>query len=381
MAGIYIHIPFCSQFCIYCDFYSIRNKKDRVEKYIESLLCEIEQRSDFFKNCKIKPTTIYIGGGTPSLLSSDNLSKIVKSVYAQFGIDTFSQIQEFTIEVNPDDLTKDYLIQLKDIGINRLSIGIQSFFDEDLLWMNRRHDSHKAIEAFFMARDCGFTNISVDLMFGFSLLTEQKLISNLERLISIRPEHLSLYQLGIEKGTPLGKSYECGEYVPLSDDNCSLQYSLIQNMLSKAGYIQYEISNFSLPGKEALHNSSYWEHKPYIGFGPSAHSFDGKIRSWNCSSLSKYCSFLQVGDRCFKCENLSPRNIFNEKIMLSLRRTVGADLQVLRDVTPPEIYSLFQQQLENALKRGEVIMDGNKIKIPPDRFFVSDGIIRDLMVV
>jgi oxygen-independent coproporphyrinogen-3 oxidase len=327
------------------------------------------------------PSTIYIGGGTPSLLSSDQLSKIIQSVSAQFGIDTLSQIEEFTMEVNPDDITKDYLIQLKTIGVNRLSIGVQSFYDEDLLWMNRRHDSGKANDAFFMARDCGFTNISVDLMFGFSLLTEQKLMANLERLISIRPEHLSLYQLSIEKRTLLGKSYESGEYVPLSDDICSLQYSLIQDVLSKAGYIQYEISNFSLPGKEALHNSSYWEHKPYIGFGPSAHSFDGKTRSWNCSSLSKYCSFLKVGDRCFKYENLSPRNIFNEKIMLSLRRTVGVDVEVLRDETPPEIYSLFQLQLENVLKRGEVVMDGNNIKISPDKFFVSDGIIRDLMIV
>jgi len=379
LAGIYIHIPFCSQFCIYCDFYSVK-QTGRIKSFIESLLCEIEQRRDFFFNCNSVPTTIYIGGGTPSLLTPEYLTNIIDSLRRNFQITDMSKIVEFTMEVNPDDVTEEYLSKLKSLGVNRLSMGIQSFADEDLRWMNRRHDSAQAIEAFHTARRCGFDNISLDLIFGYNLLSEKKWINNLNTMTNLRPEHISSYQLGIEKGTKLFGNFASGEYRPLSEDISYSQYSILQRKLAEAGYLQYEISNFALPGREARHNSSYWDYTPYIGLGPSAHTFNGSVRSWNCSNLSKYNSLLISGQSCSQQEMLTSKDIFNERVMLSLRRVVGLDLKVLEQESGGEMFSLFLSQLEEVIKRGLVVRDGYIIKIPSDKLFVSDGIIRDLIL-
>ncbi len=379
MAGIYIHVPFCSRFCNYCDFYSVK-RTGRIGTYIESLLCEIEQRRDFFVKCKNTPTTLYIGGGTPSLLSPDQILLIVEKICRSFGISSVDQFREFTVEVNPDDVNKDYLLSLHSIGVKRLSMGIQSFDDEDLRWMNRRHDSAMAKKAYYTARDCGFENISLDLIFGYSLLSEEKWVRNIETMLSLRPEHISSYQLGIEKNTKLGAQFARGEYSPLSDEESCLQYSTLQRMLAEAGYRQYEISNFALPGFEAVHNSSYWDYSPYLGLGPSAHSFDGDTRSWNCSSIIKYTNTLQNGERCFLSEKLTSRDKFNEIVMLSLRRADGLDIKSLQELCPEENFKSFTKQLKVLLRQGLVVEAGQKIKIPPDKLFISDGIIRDLFI-
>lgn len=379
MAGIYIHVPFCSRFCNYCDFYSVK-QTGRIGAYIESLLCEIEQRRDFFVKCNATPTTLYIGGGTPSLLSPDQISLIIEKICSSLGISSVDQLREFTVEVNPDDVNIDYLLRLHSIGVKRLSMGIQSFDDEDLRWMNRRHDSAMAKEAYYTARDCGFENISLDLIFGYSLLSEEKWVRNIETMLSLRPEHISSYQLGIEKNTKLGAQFARGEYSPLSDEESYLQYSTLQRMLADAGYRQYEISNFALPGFEAIHNSSYWDYSPYLGLGPSAHSFDGETRSWNCSSVIKYTNALKNGDRCFQSERLTPRDKFNERVMLSLRRADGLDIKSLQEFCQEEDYSSFTKQLKALLRQGLAVEDGNKIKIPSDKLFISDGIIRDLFI-
>lgn len=379
MAGIYIHVPFCSRFCNYCDFYSVK-QTGRIGAYIESLLCEIEQRRDFFIKCNVTPATLYIGGGTPSLLSPDQISLITEKICSCFGISSVDHFREFTVEVNPDDVNKDYLLRLSSIGVKRLSMGIQSFDDEDLYWMNRRHDSAMAREAYYTARECGFANISLDLIFGYSLLSEEKWVRNIETLLSLRPEHISSYQLGIEKNTKLGAQFARGEYSPLSDEQSYLQYSTLQGMLSDAGYRQYEISNFALPGFEAIHNSSYWDYSPYLGLGPSAHSFDGDTRSWNCASIIKYTNSLQNGKRCFQSERLTSGDKFNERVMLSLRRVEGLDIKSLKELSLMDDYASFTKQLKDLLRQGLVVEEGDKIKIPSDKLFISDGIIRDLFI-
>ena len=379
MAGIYIHVPFCSRFCNYCDFYSVK-QTGRIGAYIESLLCEIEQRRDFFVKCNAVPTTLYIGGGTPSLLSPDQISLIIEKICSSFGIFSVDQIREFTVEVNPDDVNADYLLRLHSIGVKRLSMGIQSFDDEDLHWMNRRHDSAMAREAYYIARECGFANISLDLIFGYGLLSEEKWVRNIETMLSLRPEHISSYQLGIEKNTKLGAQFARGEYSPLTDEESYLQYSTLQRMLTDAGYRQYEISNFALPGFEAIHNSSYWDYSPYLGLGPSAHSFDRETRSWNCASIIKYTNALKNGERCFQSERLTPGDKFNERVMLSLRRTEGLDIKSLKELCQREDYTSFTKQLKALLRQGLVVEAGDKIKIPSDKLFVSDGIIRDLFI-
>ncbi len=379
MAGIYIHVPFCSLFCNYCDFYSVK-QTGRIGAYIESLLCEIEQRRDFFAKCNVTPTTLYMGGGTPSLLSPDQISQITEKVCNSFGITSVNLLREYTVEVNPDDVNKEYLLRLHSIGVKRLSMGIQSFNDEDLQWMNRRHNSAMAVEAYYIARECGFDNISLDLIFGYSLLSENKWIRNIETMLSLRPEHISSYQLGIEKNTKLGAQFARGEYTPLSDEQSYSQYSILQEMLADAGYIQYEISNFALPGFEAIHNSSYWDYSPYLGLGPSAHSFDGKTRSWNCANTGKYINSMKSGDSCSYSEQLTSRDKFNERVMLSLRRVDGLDVEPLQELFPGKEYKFFTNRLKFLITKGLLVENGHKVKIPPDKLFISDGIIRDLFI-
>jgi len=351
-----------------------------LDGFVEALIREIEQKKDFFKNRGVHVTTIYIGGGTPSLLSLSQISEITNSVFENFEIPSLAAIEEFTIEVNPDDVTPEFLSGLRKIGVNRLSMGVQSFSDEELKWMNRRHSAKEAIDAFNNARAAGFHNISIDLIFGFERLTIEGWKNNLDKIVELRPEHISSYQLSIEPGSKLGKSYEKGCYNAPSQEMSYSEYLLLQKSLKKAGYIQYEVSNFSLLGREAIHNSSYWNLTPYLGLGPSAHSFDGDFRSWNCSNLNQYILRLATGKGSSRQEKLSPRDKFNETIMLSLRKTEGLDLDMLKKNFNAFLYDLFDKQLERVIISGSVIEGKGRIKIPPEKLFISDGIIRDLFI-
>lgn len=379
LAGLYIHIPFCSQFCIYCDFYSTK-QTGRLDGFVEALIREINQKKDFFKNRGLPITTIYIGGGTPSLLSQDQIWAIVNSVLESFEIPSLAAIEEFTIEVNPDDVTPEYLSGLRKTGINRLSMGVQSFSDEDLKWMNRRHSAGEAIDAFKNARSAGFDNISLDLIFGYERLTIEGWKNNLDKILELRPEHISSYQLSIEPGSKLGKCYEKGCYNATSQEMSYNEYKMLQKSLKKAGYIQYEVSNFALEGKRAIHNSAYWNFTPYLGLGPSAHSFDGDFRSWNCSNLNQYILQMATGKGSSRKEKLSPRDKFNETTMLSLRKKEGLDLNFLKENFSADMYDNFYKQLEVIILAGSVIKCKNKIKIPPEKLFISDGIIRELFI-
>jgi len=376
LAGIYIHVPFCSQFCTYCDFYSVKDTGKR-EAFTEAVIREAEFRRNYFKESGCRVKTIYFGGGTPSLLSPASFRAITESLFRLFDITDPTEIEEFTVEVNPDDATPEYLAALWSAGARRLSMGVQSFTDAHLKWMNRRHDSATALNAFRAAREAGFENISIDLIFGFADLTLDVWRDTLERAVKLSPEHISSYQLGIEPGTKLGRDYEKGVYTPLPDDRSYTQYSLLQEILTNAGYIQYEVSSFARPGRDAKHNSSYWNHTPYLGLGPSAHSFDGSVRHYNPPSLGKYLKQTDW-DAFAKSEKLTERDLFNETVMLSLRRREGLDRELLLSRYPSHLTSRFFSDAARLIASSELEEAGGKIRIPSGKLFISDGIIREL---
>lgn len=386
MAGIYLHIPFCSQFCIYCNFYSVKGREQR-ERYIQALYREIEERKDFFKNIGVRPQTIYFGGGTPSLFTPAQLGSIYAHICKVFD---FNPV-EATIEVNPNDITAQYARGVAAAGFNRVSMGVQSFVDSHLEWMNRRHKGDEAVEAFYHIRGAGITNISLDLIFGYSLLKQQQWEYNISKMVSLSPEHISAYQMSIEPGSPLGRMYDKGEYELPPDNICMEQYSTLQRMLHQGGYEQYEISNFARRDentgelKVSRHNSSYWTKEPYLGLGPAAHSYNGTHRFWNGDNLSAYCKYYLGGpaqdtaklqNRVMGSEELSERDMFNESIMLGLRRVEGVDTAVLNRNFLMEI----KGDMAHHCRLGNLIADGSKIRIPSDKLFVSDGIIRDLFI-
>lgn len=369
MFGIYIHVPFCSSFCLYCDFYSVIDSSKR-DKYIEALNVEIERRA---KELVGFPRTIYIGGGTPSLLSPSQLNQIFDSLKTHF---SFAEVEEITIEVNPDDITKDYAMALRSAGINRVSMGVQSFDDAHLRWMRRRHSAEQAINSYNILKECGFNNISIDLIFGYSLHGEDedelfsKWNKDIDTLLKLRPEHVSAYQMSIEPGSLLAKSKSYKE--PYSE-LCEKEYFHLINLLKEGGYHQYEISNFALPNYESKHNSSYWDRTPYLGFGPSAHSFNGVIRSWNPDSIAGYCRNVGRGWGDTFLERLSPEEAFEEKLMLGLRKTEGVEL------SKEEAFSI-QDRVVPLVKKGLLISEkmGTHLKIPTKYLFISDSIISEL---
>lgn len=328
---IYIHFPFCKSFCTYCDFYSVRGK-DRIAQYTQSLLREISLRKVFLCQCS-SPATLYVGGGTPSLWPVEQLGEAVAAVSAALregaadygrscgapgggggavpgtwdGRGDAGIFAEFTVEVNPDDVTEAYARALRRLGVNRVSMGVQSFSDRSLRWMARRHSPAGAVEAFRVLRSAGFDNISLDLIFGYDPMawgsgssSDEELMQlwsdDLDTVLRLRPEHISAYQMGIEEGSVLGEMAVAGRYLEPSDELCAAQYALLQQRLATAGYLQYEVSNFSLPGRRALHNSGYWDRSPYIGLGPGAHSFDGdRRRCWNAPDLDRYIAVFGGG--------------------------------------------------------------------------------------
>lgn len=397
MAGIYLHTPFCNKKCIYCGFYSVVSKRLR-DKYIPALEREILERRNFFDG--LYPSeriirTLYIGGGTPSVLPVDFLEKAAKLLkenfrFAEGAFETQNpDVFEFTVEVNPDDITEDYAQSLRKLGINRISMGVQSFQDSHLQWMGRRHDASQAIKAFRILRDEGFTNISLDLIFGFPLMTERDWEDNLRTVAELAPEHISAYQLGIDQDTPLERLAASGKFSLLPEEVCAAQYKTLQKRLSDAGYIQYEVSNFCLPSLSgqvtadfrSRHNSSYWKRIPYLGLGPGAHSFIGRHREWNFPDVDSYCNLSTFEIR--EGENLSSQDVFNEILMLALRTADGVSLKSLRECDPRSAIFISQMlpALQGFQRQGLIQMTAaGTIKIPSEKFFISDGIIRDLFV-
>lgn len=326
--------------------------------------------------------TLYIGGGTPSALPLDVLRRIVDALLSSRSlrrgentVGAQSPFEEFTVEVNPEDIVEkggEYARGLLETGVDRVSMGIQSFDDGILRWMNRRHSAAGAVEAFRILRRCGVRNISVDLIFGLSQLADDVWEDTIERALELAPEHISAYQLSIEEGSALAKLVADGRYVEASDEQCRHQYDVLCQTLRQAGYHHYEISNFARPGFEAVHNNAYWSRVPYIGLGPGAHSLTGDIRSWNSQELPHRSTDGSPATYSRTSETLSPEDIRVERIMLSLRTDKGLEAA--------ELYSLTDRAVINSLlSEGALEKQGGSIRIPESRLFTSDEIIRELI--
>ncbi|HET6566646.1 MAG TPA: radical SAM family heme chaperone HemW [Rhodothermales bacterium] len=330
MAGLYVHIPFCSQRCVYCDFYFVTTQKSHTS-FVQALCLEIEHYG--LSHGKKEPVeTIYFGGGTPSLLHEDEIQRILQTIHAHF--DT-SGLVETTLELNPEDVDPDYLAGLRALGIDRLSIGIQSFFASDLAFMNRSHTAEQAEAIVPLAREAGFENITADLIFGLPEQPEEYWAANLEKMVGLGVPHLSTYSLTVEERTPLYKQVESGLVVPPEDDVLADQYRFTMDYLEGRGYEHYEVSSFAKPGFRSRHNQTYWQHKNYLGFGPSAHSFWWRTGSaaerWsNVRNLRQYEALLNTRQLPLDArETIGLDTLADEYVMLRLRTTDGLDLDVM----------------------------------------------------
>lgn len=386
---IYLHVPFCGSFCTYCDFYSEICRGGRAfNEYADAVLKEVNDRREEICMNMSAPgavNTLYIGGGTPSVLPLDVLSRIVGAVSQTERLSLVTEpvevttptelFDEFTVEVNPEDIVekgREYVRGLLALGVNRVSMGIQSFNDDILRWMNRRHDAGNAVKAFHILRESGVRNISIDLIFGISQLTDETWKDTIEKALELSPEHISAYQLSIEEGSALAKMVADGRYVEASEEQCRRQYDILCRCLGRSGYHHYEISNFAKPGFEAVHNSAYWRRAPYIGLGPGAHSLTGDIRSWNSQELPHRSTDGSPATYSTTSETLSPENIRVERIMLSLRTDKGLEAA--------ELYSLADRAVINSLlSEGALEKQGGSIRIPESRLFTSDEILRELI--
>lgn len=383
---IYLHVPFCGSFCTYCDFYSEICRGGRAfNEYADAVLKEVNDRREEICMNMSAPgavNTLYIGGGTPSVLPLDVLRRIVDALLSSRSlrrgentVGVQSPFEEFTVEVNPEDIVEKggkYVRGLLETGVDRVSMGIQSFDDGILRWMNRRHSAAGAVEAFRILRRCGVRNISVDLIFGLSQLADDVWKDTVERALELAPEHISAYQLSIEEGSALAKLVADGRYIEASDEQCRHQYDVLCQSLRQAGYHHYEISNFARPGFEAVHNSAYWSRVPYIGLGPCAHSLTGDIRSWNSQELPHRSTDGSPSTYSRTSETLSPEDIRVERIMLSLRTDKGLEAA--------ELYSLADRAVINSLlSEGALEKQGGSIRIPESRLFTSDEIVRELI--
>jgi oxygen-independent coproporphyrinogen III oxidase len=327
MAGIYIHIPFCRQACNYCNFHfstSLHYKND----FLQALLNEVELQSkaNYLQGQTVE--TIYFGGGTPSILQIDELKQIMQQLQQHFSIDSSAEI---TLEANPDDITDEKLKGWKQLGINRLSIGIQSLFEDDLRWMNRAHTADEAKQVISKARAAGFDSFTVDLIYGTPGLTDEKWLYNLNWVLQQNINHLSCYALTVEEKTPLDKQIRQHEKQDVDPEQQSRQFLLLMDHLQKAGFEHYEISNFAKPGYRSKHNSSYWKGVHYLGLGPSAHSFNGSSRQWNVANNQLYIQSLKQGTIAFEKEELTPTQQLNEYIMTGLRLMEGCDLNYISE--------------------------------------------------
>ncbi|MDG5799380.1 radical SAM family heme chaperone HemW [Marinilabiliaceae bacterium ANBcel2] len=368
MAGIYIHIPFCFSKCSYCDFYSIVGYTKH-DKFFDCLFKEIDLRKNEFK---YNIDTIYFGGGTPSFVSIDFISQILNKIFNDFSISTNCEI---TLEANPDDLNSNFLKNLLLSGVNRLSIGVQSFIDEDLIFMDRRHNSKTIFNVLSNCDSLGFNNISIDFIYGLPWSSIDSFYYNLRQLEKINFTHLSAYHLSFEENTPFYNKMVKGEIVENSEDNSFEQYKLLCSFVSDLDMNHYEISNFARKGFESKHNSSYWQYKPYLGLGPGAHSYYNNCRFINVTDIYKYVSgdFNQIRE----VEFLDIDSKFNEYIMLSLRTYNGISLDYCK-YNFGDYYNYLIKKIDKWNRSGHLIVDNRFVRCTQESWFISDSIIKDL---
>jgi oxygen-independent coproporphyrinogen-3 oxidase len=370
LAGIYLHIPFCKQACHYCNFHfttSLRYKED----FIQAILGEIALQRHYLQNEIIE--TIYFGGGTPSLLTTTELILIIEKLQSQF---TIASDCEITLEANPDDIATHKLQEWKQAGINRLSIGIQSFFEEDLQWMNRAHHARQALESLMLAIP-HFNNITVDLIYGIPGLTNEKWEQNVETILALQMPHLSCYALTVEPKTPLDKLIRQHKVQAVDPEKQASQFLLLIQWLETAGYEHYEISNFSKPGMRSRHNTSYWQGKKYLGLGPSAHSYNGNERQWNIANNQQYITSIQQNTIPAEKEVLTKTQKLNEYIMTALRTKEGIDLDFLFSQYNVSTAS-FLNRIDKYIQTNKVIRNKKNLQLTRDGKLFADGIAADL---
>lgn len=372
MAGIYIHIPFCRQKCNYCNFYSLASTR-HMSGVVQAITAELQQRNAYLGAQNVE--TIYFGGGTPSYIAASGIESILRVVYANF---TVNDDAEITLEANPDDITPEKLLAFKQSGINRLSIGIQSFNQDDLIFLSRSHSAQQVMRCIADAQQAGFSNLSIDLIYGIPTLSDTAWEHNLRQAFAMGIQHISAYSLTVEEKTPLAFMIRQQRMKPV-DENLSLShYQILTRMMQEHGYEQYEISNFCKPGAYSRHNTAYWQGKPYLGAGPSAHSYNGTSRQWNVANLAQYIESAALGNIACEQEQLSMVTQCNEYIMTSLRTCWGCDVEVIRDKFGAGVAENLLVAAQHFIETGQMISaDGKLILTPSGRLF-ADGISAEL---
>jgi oxygen-independent coproporphyrinogen-3 oxidase len=340
---------------------------------LAAILKEIQMRNGELKEI---PQTLYFGGGTPSIYSPGELQIIIDEVKRNFYVDSF---RELTVEVNPDDLSEKYLEDLYNLGVNRLSIGIQSFADEHLRFMNRRHTAKQAIESIIAAQNAGFRNINIDLIYGFPQLGLQQWRRNIGIFIDLDIPHLSAYHLGIEPRTVFYKRFEKGELQPADEKSSIRQYEILEKMTSDAGFEHYEISNFAKNALYSIHNTAYWQGKPYVGFGASAHSYDGnKVRRWNIANNRRYIDAVNTNQTFWESESLNTAECYNDYVLTSLRTVWGTSTVHVKNTFGEKFCNHLLRQSQRFIRQQLLVCDESRIRIPSKHFLLSDAVIREL---
>lgn len=371
---LYIHVPFCAQRCIYCDFYTTTKGADARQKYVHALCEELRLRADELPSRHLP--TIYFGGGTPSLLSEDDFGKIFQTIAQLFSFDSDTEI---TVESNPDDVTLEYIAMLRRFGVNRLSMGVQSFNPNQLAFLRRRHTAEQAHEAISHAINGGITNISIDLIYGLPNQSLQDWEEDLRTAFSLPITHLSAYSLIYEEGTPLYRMRNAGKVQEAKEGLSFEMYNALLQAVDNAGWEHYEISNFAQQGFRSRHNSAYWQERPYLGCGPSAHSFNGKERRFNLSSLSDYNQ--QAGNPPHEIETLTASERINERLLTALRTSEGLSLSQFSDSFGQEATTHLLQLAQKHLQSQRLLLHDDHLRLSREGFFLSDDIISDLMEV
>jgi len=375
MAGIYFHIPFCKHKCSYCDFYSIKDS-DGIEELVKAEVKELILRKSYL-NGKIIDT-IYFGGGTPSLLSICNIYSLLNCIYQNFDVSVNCEI---TFETNPDDLSEDYLKGLRELNINRLSIGIQSFNDNVLKYLGRRHDSSKLRLNIETAKKVGFDNISVDLIFGIPGMELVTYLDSLSKVIELDIQHVSAYSLTIAEGTLFFKLKKQNKLKEIDEEDLLVQFNSTIDILVDNGFSHYEISNYAKDGFRSRHNCSYWEDVHYLGIGPSAHSYNGLSRQWNISDTSKYCRLIDHTDTFFEVEYLSHKDKFNEYIITGLRTSIGISRKFVKDNFDDRINGHFRKEVNNLLRQEFIYPYEDSVILTRRGILISDYILQLLYFV
>lgn len=375
MSGIYIHIPFCKQKCTYCDFYTVV-APGLIDKTIDSLIREIDIRKDYLSDTNIQ--TIYFGGGTPSILTPQHFSRIFSALYSVYSITNETEI---TFEANPDDLSDNFFDGIRNLPFNRISIGIQSFNDNDLKRVNRRHTAVQALEAVKRAQNYGFSNISIDLIYGLPDQSIEEWKFNVEQALNLNIQHISAYGLTFEQGTVLWKQLKKGQVQITEDERMNKMFELLRKMIEEAGFEAYEISNFSLPGFRSKHNSAYWKMIPYIGLGPSAHSFNSTERQWNVSSIKEYNTAIEENRTFWEKEILTSTDRLNDYIMVSLRTSEGLNMSYIQTEFGQDYWNHIKKESAKYIASGHIFTNNHYYTLTTKGIEISNTIISDLMVV